>query len=83
MKTRNGNQPQKSHRCRPPKVTLARLAYLVWRSGRKAIGRVNANRRCAGNTGSYKDNFRIPIWVQGHAFLLFRGAEADKESGGK
>src|SRR5579885_1324519 len=59
-------------------------AYVVWHSGRKALERMNANRGCAGNTVSYEDNFRIPIWVQGRArgraLLPFGGAEGDEKS---
>ncbi len=30
-------------------------------------GRMKANRGCAEKSGSYEDNSRIPIWLEGYA----------------
>src|SRR5579875_1639749 len=55
----------------------------------RATRRMKTNRRCARNSGSYEDNLRFPIRIEGHArgralrFLpIPRRKDADRKSGG-
>jgi len=44
-----------------------RLARQVWCYGWKTVERMKTNRRCARNSGSYENNLRFPIRIEGNA----------------
>src|SRR5579875_866397 len=67
MDTPKGHRPLKPRLCRSPQLTPARLARQVWCSGWKALEQVKRTEDVIENTGSWKNNMRVRIWIEGNA----------------